>query len=128
MRTWARSVYVAIITDVFSRRIVGWQASTSLRADLALHALEQAIWDRTRPGQSLDGLVHHSDRGVQGGLNWWSQHLVDGGVDGHDEGTSAGGAVVSGADPLAGECPTECVTGRDLRVRDRASRAGEDHD
>jgi putative transposase len=65
VRTWAGFMYVAFITDVFSRRIVGWQASTSLRTDLALHALEQAIWDRTQAGENLDGLVHHSDRGVQ---------------------------------------------------------------
>ena len=50
---------------MFSRRIVGWQASRSLRTDLALHALEQAIWERTRSGENLTGLVHHSDRGVQ---------------------------------------------------------------
>ena len=62
VRTWAGFVYVAFITDVFSRRIVGWQASTSLRTDLALHALEQAIWDRTQAGEDLHGLVHHSDR------------------------------------------------------------------
>jgi putative transposase len=65
VRTWSGFVYVAFVTDVFSRRIVGWQASRSLKTDLALHALEQAIWDRTRTGGSLDGLVHHSDRGVQ---------------------------------------------------------------
>jgi putative transposase len=65
VRTWSGFVYVAFITDVFSRRIVGWQASRSLRTDLALHALEQAIWDRTRDGVDLDGLIHHSDRGVQ---------------------------------------------------------------
>jgi putative transposase len=65
VRTWAGFVYVAFITDVFSRRIVGWQASTSLRTDLALHALEQAIWDRPQTGENLNGLVHHSDRGVQ---------------------------------------------------------------
>jgi putative transposase len=75
VRTWAGFAYVAFITDVFSRRIVGWQASRSLRTDLALHALEQAIWDRTRAGESLDGLVHHSDRGVQGGIKRSSQHL-----------------------------------------------------
>ena len=46
---------------VFSRYIVGWQISRSLRSDLALAALEQALWSR-EPG---DGLVHHSDRGVQ---------------------------------------------------------------
>jgi putative transposase len=56
---------VAFITDVYSRRIVGWQASRSLRSDLALDALEQAIWARSDRGQRLDELVHHSDRGVQ---------------------------------------------------------------
>ena len=65
VRTWSGFVYVAFVTDVFSRRIVGWQASRSLKTDLALNALEQAIWDRTRDGADLGGLVHHSDRGVQ---------------------------------------------------------------
>jgi putative transposase len=72
--TWSGFVYVAFITDLFSRRIVGWRASTSLRADLALDALEQAIWARGREGADLAGLIHHSDRGVQGGFNRWSQH------------------------------------------------------
>ena len=65
VRTWSGFVYVAFVIDVYARSIVGWQASTSLRTDLALDALEQAMWARTRAGQSLDGLVHHSDRGVQ---------------------------------------------------------------
>ena len=65
VRTWSGFVYVSFITYVFSRRIVGWQASRSLKTDLALHALEHAIWERTRTGEVLDGLVHHSDRGVQ---------------------------------------------------------------
>jgi putative transposase len=65
VRTWSGFVYVGFITDVYSRMIVGWQASTSLRTDLALDALEQAIWTRQRAGHDLDGLVHHSDRGVQ---------------------------------------------------------------
>jgi putative transposase len=63
--TWAGFVYVAFISDLFSRRIVGWRASTSLRADLALDALEHAVWQRTRDGADLGGLIHHSDRGVQ---------------------------------------------------------------
>jgi len=46
MRTWSGFVYVAFITDVYARMIVGWQASRSLRSDLALDALEQAIWAR----------------------------------------------------------------------------------
>ena len=65
VRTWSGFVYVAFVIDVYARSIVGWQASTSLRTDLALDALEQAMWARTRAGQSLDGLIHHSDRGVQ---------------------------------------------------------------
>jgi putative transposase len=60
--TWAGFVYVAFVIDAFSRFIVGWQASRSLRTDLALDALEMAIWRRQA---QLDGLVHHSDRGSQ---------------------------------------------------------------
>jgi transposase InsO family protein len=59
--TWAGFVYVAFVIDAFSRRIVGWRVSSSLRSDLAIDALEQALAARS----DLDGLVHHSDRGVQ---------------------------------------------------------------
>ena len=62
VRTWSGFVFTAFITDVFSRSIVGWQASRSLRTDLALDALEMAIWARRG---DLQGLVHHSDRGSQ---------------------------------------------------------------
>jgi putative transposase len=56
-------VYSSFILDLFSRKIVGWQVSDTLRAELALDALEMAIWSR---GDRIDGnLVHHSDRGVQ---------------------------------------------------------------
>ena len=80
MRSWSGFVYVAFITDVFSRRIVGWQASRSLKTDLALHALEQAIWDRQRNGDNLDGLVHQSDRGVQYLSVRYTERLADNGV------------------------------------------------
>jgi putative transposase len=63
--TWSGFVYVAFVMDVFSRRIVGWRASTSLRIDLALDALEQSLWTRARDERDVTGLVHHSDRGVQ---------------------------------------------------------------
>jgi putative transposase len=56
--TWAGFCYVAFVIDAFSRRIVGWRVSTSLRAELALDALEMAIW--ARQGRT-EGLVHHSD-------------------------------------------------------------------
>jgi putative transposase len=70
--TWAGFAYVAFIIDAFSRMIVGWRVATTLRAELALDALEMAVWARQA---SLDGLVHHSDRGAQGEFNWSSQHL-----------------------------------------------------
>jgi putative transposase len=61
-RTMSGFIYVALVIDVFSRMIVGWQVSRSLHADLALAAFEQAIWRRD---DRLEGLVHHSDRGSQ---------------------------------------------------------------
>jgi putative transposase len=61
--TWSGFAYAAFVTDVFSRRILGWRVANHLRADLALDALEMAIW--TRQGENLAGLVHHSDRGGQ---------------------------------------------------------------
>lgn len=61
VRTHSGFVYVAFVVDVFSRFIVGWQASRSLHAELALDALEMAMWSR----KDLDGLIHHSDRGSQ---------------------------------------------------------------
>jgi putative transposase len=71
VKTHAGWVYVAFILDMFSRFIVGWQASRSLRTDLALDALEMAIFNRS--DRSLEGLVHHSDRGVQPRLKGSSQ-------------------------------------------------------
>jgi len=65
VRTHAGWVYVAFVLDVFSRMVVGWQVSTSLRADLALDALDMGLWARQRAGQDVTGLIHHSDRGVQ---------------------------------------------------------------
>jgi putative transposase len=76
VKTHAGWVYVAFIIDVFSRFIVGWQASRSLRTDLALDALEMAIWAR-QPG---NGLIHHSDRGVQYLAIRYTERLADAGA------------------------------------------------
>jgi putative transposase len=64
--TWSGFVYVALVIDAFSRFIVGWQAARSLRTDLALDALEMAIWRRQA---QLEGLVHHSDRAANTSLS-----------------------------------------------------------
>jgi transposase InsO family protein len=81
--TWRGFVYVAFVIDAFSRRIVGWRVSNSLGSDLALDALEQAIYEREETEH--DRLVHHSDRGVQGRFNRSSQHLSGGGCDEYSE-------------------------------------------
>jgi putative transposase len=65
VRTHSGWVYAAFILDVFSRLVIGWQVSTSLRTDLALDALDMGLWARQRAGQDVTGLTHHSDRGVQ---------------------------------------------------------------
>ena len=59
--TWAAFAYVTFVIDAFAPRIVGWRVTRSLRTDLVLDALEQALHAR-RAGQ---GLIHHSDRGSQ---------------------------------------------------------------
>jgi putative transposase len=66
--TWSGFVYAAFVVDVFSRRIVGWRVAASLHAELALDALEMAIW--ARRAQQLEGLVHHSDRPLNLGSTW----------------------------------------------------------
>jgi transposase InsO family protein len=60
---WTREgwLYLAVILDLFSRRVVGWAMADHLRAELALSALRMALL-RRRPKR---GLIHHSDRGVQ---------------------------------------------------------------
>jgi putative transposase len=61
--TFAGWVYTAFVMDLFARRILGWQVADNLRSDLALDALEMAVWARRH--ETIDGLIHHSDRGVQ---------------------------------------------------------------
>jgi putative transposase len=76
--TWRGFCYVAFVIDVFSRCIVGWRVSTSLHTELALDALEMAIWTRRR--HDLNGLVHHSDRGVQYLSIRYTERLADAGA------------------------------------------------
>jgi len=77
--TWRGFVYVAFVIDAFARRIVGWRASSSLRSDLALDALEQALCDRQ--DDSVDRLVHHSDRGVQYLSIRYTERLAEAGIE-----------------------------------------------
>ena len=58
--TWSGFLYLAVVVDVWSRRVVGWSMATHLRTELVLSALDMALW-RRRP----DGVIHHSDQGSQ---------------------------------------------------------------
>jgi len=75
--TWIGFVYVAFVIDVFSRAIVGWRVSSSLRSDLALDALEQALHARPQD----EGLVHHSDRGLQYLSVRYTERLAAAGIE-----------------------------------------------
>lgn len=111
VRTHAGWAYVAFVLDVFSRMIVGWQVSTSLRTDLALDALDMGLWARQRAGQDVTGLIHHSDRGVQGGFNRSSQHLDSGGAR-WDEPRSRGLSLLrvrGGSGQRIERCGLRCV-------------------
>ncbi len=74
--TFSGVVYVAFVVDTFSRRIVGWSASTTKQTRPVLDALDMGLWQRDRdqhppfPGE----LVHHSDAGSQPGFNQSLQH------------------------------------------------------
>jgi len=75
--TWTGFVYVAFVIDVFARRIVGWRVSSSLRTDIALDALEQALHARPR----AEGQIHHSDRGVQYLSIHYTERLAEAGIE-----------------------------------------------
>jgi len=75
--TWTGFVYVAFIIDVYARYIVGWRVSRSLRTDLVLDALEQALWAR----REIKGLIHHSDRGRQYLSIRYTERLIEANIE-----------------------------------------------
>ncbi|PRY85250.1 IS3 family transposase, partial [Donghicola tyrosinivorans] len=77
--TWSGTVYVAFVIDVFARQIVGWRASTSMKTQFVIDALEQAIWQRKTPDNK--SLVHHSDRGSQYLSIKSTERLADADID-----------------------------------------------
>ena len=82
--TWRGFVYVAFVIDAFARRIIGWRVATTLRTDLALDALEQALLEQALYDRPLDdgtALVHHSDRGLQYLSIRYSERLDEAGIE-----------------------------------------------
>jgi hypothetical protein len=107
VRTWSGFTNVAFVIDVFSRHIVGWQVSSSLHSSIALYALEQALWTRDPD----NGLIHHSDRGVQLRFKGSLQHWLC-----HDDPNRWARAS-------AGVFQARVFQGRELRARATASRS-----
>ncbi|MCX5215564.1 IS3 family transposase [Kitasatospora sp. NBC_00240] len=124
VRTWSGWVYVAFVLDAHSRRIVGWQIADHMRTDLPLDALEMALW-RQKIKKDAE-LIHHSDRGSQGGFNWSSQHLDHGGLrwDGASGRRCQRECDVSGR--RIGRCDRRCVRrgGRSRLVQCSATSGG----
>ena len=83
--TWAGFLYLAVVLDAWSRRVVGWAMATHLRTELVLDALDMALWQR-RP----EAVIHHSDQGTQPELNRSSQRSSGGGCDDGIEATALG--------------------------------------
>lgn len=77
VRTWAGFCFAALVIDVYSRTIVGWSLSTSLKTDMPMEALELALWQR---GGNLPDLVHHSDRGCQYTSIRYTERLAEAGI------------------------------------------------
>lgn len=116
--------YVSFVTDVFSRRILGWRVTTTKQTSLVLSALEQALHARRRTSYQFTphGLIFHSDAGSQGGIKWSSQHLDDGGVWWRQQGRArqrVARRAVGVSGKRIGRCGHRCVRpdGRSRRVR-----------
>lgn len=104
VETWTGFVYVAFVIDVSSRRIVGWRVSASMRTDLALEALEQAI--HLRP--MIDQLVHHSDRGSQYLSIRYTERLAAAGIE-SSVGTTGDSYYNAMAESVIGLFKTEVI-------------------
>lgn len=123
VRCWAGWVYVAFILDVFSQRIVAWHAATNKETELVMTPLRIALWERDREGHRVGAgqLIHHSDAGSQGGIQWSSQHLDDGGVCWVVPGSRgpSGRRVLVDSGERTGRCGRRCVPrgGRSPHVR-----------
>ena len=75
--TWSGMAFTAFVTDVYSRRIVGWRTTNRMPTELPLDALEMALWVRDRAGEAVDGLIHHSDAGSQYTALRYTERLAD---------------------------------------------------
>lgn len=78
--TWSGMGFTAFVSDVCSRRIVGWRTASRMPTDLPLDALEMALWTRARNGEDVTGVIQHSDAGVQYTSIRYAERLADAGA------------------------------------------------
>jgi putative transposase len=78
--TWSGMAFTAFVSDVFSRRIVGWRTASSMPTELPLDALKMALWTRDSNGEPVRGVIHHSDAGSQYTSIRYSNNLDDAGA------------------------------------------------
>jgi putative transposase len=78
--TWSGTVFSAFVSDVYSRRIVGWRTKATMPTELPLDALEMALWTRRQADELVEGLIHHSDAGSQYTAIRYGNRLADAGA------------------------------------------------
>jgi len=78
--TWSGMAFTAFVSDVCSRRIVGWRTASRMPTQLPLDALEMALWTRARNGQDVTGVIQHSDAGAQYTAIRYAERLADAGA------------------------------------------------
>jgi len=106
--TWSGMAFTAFVSDVCSRRIVGWRTATSMPTELPLDALEMALWVRDCAGQDVTGVVHHSDAGSQYTSIRYSNRIADAGAVA-SIGTVGDSYDNAMAETIIGLYKTECV-------------------
>ena len=106
--TWGGMAFTAFVTDVFSRRIVGWRTMSKMPTDLPLDALEMALWVRERAGHNVAGVIQHSDAGAQYTALRYSERLADVGAIA-SIGTVGDSYDNALAETVVGLYKTECV-------------------
>lgn len=106
--TWSGTVFSAFVSDVYSRRIVGWRTKATMPTELPLDALEMALWTRQQADQLVEGLIHHSDAGSQYTAIRYSGRLAEAGVVA-SIGTVGDSFDNAMAESVIGLYKTECV-------------------
>jgi len=106
--TWSGTVFTAFVSDVYSRRIVGWRTAAAMPTELPLDALEMALWTRQQADQLVAGLIHHSDAGSQYTSIRYTGRLADAGAVA-SIGTIGDSFDNAMAESVVGLYKTECV-------------------